>query len=193
MWIQHMQKALNEMNLHLHHVLSDISGQSGLRILDAILAGERDPRKLASLADRRVEKSQAQIEAALTGDYRSELLFVLSQSLQNYRQIQEQIAQCDLNIEKQLAKMADCASPNQASEAVQQLQNSAGCRPRKRKPKDALESSLARHLKRVLGVDLTTIPGLNILAVLNLLSEIGTNMAKWRKWPRLQRTRSPHL
>jgi hypothetical protein len=64
-------EALNEMNLDLHHVLSDISGQSGLRILDAILAGERDPRKPASLlADRRVEKSQAQIEAALTGDYR---------------------------------------------------------------------------------------------------------------------------
>src|ERR1700682_1406563 len=88
MWIQHMQKALNEMNLHLHHLLSDISGISGLAILDAILAGERDPRKLASLADHRVKKSQAQIEAALTGDYRPELLFVLNQSLQGYRQIQ---------------------------------------------------------------------------------------------------------
>jgi transposase len=180
MWIQHMQKALNEMNLHLHHVLSDISGRSGLAILDAILAGERDPKKLASLADRRVEKSQAQIEAALTGDYRPELLFVLSQSLQNYRQMQQQIAQCDLSIEKQLAKMADCTNPNQASEPTQQSQDSAGCKPRKRKPKDALELSLAGHLKRILGVDLTTIPGLNILAVLNLLSEIGTNMAKWR-------------
>jgi fructose/tagatose bisphosphate aldolase len=102
-----MQKALNEMNLHLHHVLSDISGRSGLAILDAILAGERDPKKLASLADRRVEKSQAQIEAALTGDYRPELLFVLSQSLDNYRQMQQLIAQYDLGIEKQLAKIAD--------------------------------------------------------------------------------------
>src|SRR5258705_1713926 len=180
MWIQHMQKALNEMNLHLHHVLSDISGRSGLAILDAILAGERDPKKLASLADRRVEKSQAQIEAALTGDYRPELLFVLRQSLQNYRQMQEQIAQCDLSIEKQLAKMADCKNPNQSSDLTQQLQDSAGCKPRKRKHKGALELSLAGHLKRILGVDLTTIPGLNILAVLNLLSEIGTNMAKWR-------------
>jgi len=111
MWIQHMQKALNEMNLHLHHVLSDISGRSGLAILDAILAGERDPKKLASLADRRVEKSQAQIEAALTGDYRPELLFVLSQSLHNYRQMQEQIAQCDLSIEKQLAKNGRLPKP----------------------------------------------------------------------------------
>src|ERR1700737_908062 len=118
-WIQTTQKALNEMNLHLHHVLTDISGQSGLAILDAILAGERDPKKLASLADHRVKKSQAQIQAALTGDYRPELLFVLSQSLQNYRQMQEQIAQCDLSIEKQLAKMADCTNPNQASEPIQ--------------------------------------------------------------------------
>src|SRR5258705_1954776 len=180
MWIQHMQKALNEMNLHLHHVLSDISGHSGLTILDAILAGERDPKKLASLADRRVKKSQAQIEAALTGDYRPELLFVLSQSLQNYRQIQQQIAQCDLSIEKQLAKMADCTNPSQDSESTQQSPDSAGCKPRKTKPKDALELSLAGHLKRILGVDLTTIPGLNVLAILTLVSEIGTNMAKWR-------------
>src|SRR5260370_15061439 len=118
MWIQHMQKALNEMNLHLHHVLSDISGRSGLAILDAVLAGERDPKKLASLADRRVEKSQAQIEAALTGDYRPELLFVLSQSLHNYRQMQEQIAQCDLSIEKQFAKMTDSPNPNQDSDPI---------------------------------------------------------------------------
>ena len=180
MWIEHIQKALNEMNLHLHHVLSDISGQSGLAILDAILAGERDPRKLASLADRRVKKSQAQIEAALTGDYRPELLFVLSQALQNYRQIQQQLAQCDLRIEKQLAQIADCTNPSQDQDPTPTSPNSAGGKPSKTKPKDALEVSLAGHLKRILGVDLTAIPGLNVLAVLTLLSEIGTNMAKWR-------------
>src|SRR5215467_1748446 len=108
MWIQHIQKALNEMNLHLHHVLTDISGQSGLAILDAIFGGERDPKKLASLVDRRVKKSQAQIEAALRGDYRTELLFVVSQTLHDYRQMQQQIAQCDLKIDQQLATMAAC-------------------------------------------------------------------------------------
>ena len=180
MWIQHIQKALDEMNLHLHHVLSDISGQSGLAILDAILAGERDSAKLASLADHRVKKSQAQIEAALTGDYRPELLFVLNQALQNYRQIQQQIAQCDLGIEKQLAQIADCPNPSQAAEPRPPLSDSTSAKPRKTEPKDALEVSLAGHLKRILGVDLTAIPGLNVLAVLTLLSEIGTNMAKWR-------------
>jgi transposase len=180
MWIEHMQKALNEMNLHLHHVLSDISGQSGLAILEAIVAGERNPRKLASLAHYRVQKSQAQIEAALTGDYRPELLFVLSQSLSNYRHMQQQIAQCDLRIEKQLASMADCTNPSQQAEPTTQGPASVVGRPRKRKHKDGLELTLAAHLKRILGVDLTTIPGLNVLAVLTLLSEIGTNMAKWR-------------
>src|SRR6201981_2335697 len=178
MWIQHIQKALNEMNLHLHHVLTDISGQSGLAILDAILAGERDPKKLASLVDHRVKKSQAQIEAALTGDYRPELLFVVSQALHGYRQMQQQIAQCDLNIDKQLATIAACTEPKQTPPPQQGAAVKA--RTSKRKPKDALELSLAGHLKRILGVDLTTIPGLNVLAVLSLISEIGTNMAKWR-------------
>ena len=180
MWIEHMQKALNEMNLHLHHVLSDISGYSGLAILDAILAGERDPRKLASLADYRVKKSRAQIEAALTGDYRAELLFVLRQSLENYRQIQQQITQCDLGIEKQLAQIVDCANRSQGCEPTPPSSKSAGGKPGKTKPKDALELSLAGHLVRILGVDLTSIPGLNVLAILTLISEIGTNMAKWR-------------
>jgi transposase len=180
MWIQHMQKALNEMNLHLHHVLSDISGDSGLRILDAIVAGERNPRTLAFLADRRVRKSHAQIEAALTGDYRPELLFVLNQLLQNYRQIQQQIAQCDLSIEKQLGKIANCINPKQSSEPTPPLQDSISGKPGKRKSPEALEVSLAGHLKRIVGVDLTTIPGLNVLAILTLISEIGTNMAKWR-------------
>jgi len=182
MWIQHIQKALNEMNLHLHHVLTDISGQSGLAILDAILGGERDPKKLASLVDRRVKKSQAQIEAALRGDYRTELLFVVSQTLHDYRQMQQQIAQCDLNIEKQLATIAACTEPKHSPKQTPPPQQGAvvKARTRKRRPNDALELSLAGHLKRILGVDLTTIPGLNVLAVLSLISEIGTNMAKWR-------------
>src|SRR4029077_30801 len=81
--IQHMQKALQQMNLHLHHVVSDITGVSGLRIIDAILAGQRDANQLAKLRDHRVYKSTlAQMEAALVGDYRPEHLFVLGQSLQ---------------------------------------------------------------------------------------------------------------
>jgi transposase len=181
MWIQHIQRALNEMNLHLHHVLSDLSGQSGLAILDAILAGERDPHNLAALANYRVKQSQAQIEAALTGDYRPELLFVVGQALENYRQLQHQIAQCDLSIEKRLAAIVERTHPKQAPGQSAALPEGATAKASKqRKAQDALELSLAGHLKRILGVDLTAIPGLNVLAVLSLLSEIGTDMTKWR-------------
>ena len=126
-----------------------------------------------------MKKSQAEIEAALSGDYRPELLFVLSQSLENYRQLEQQILKCDLSIEQKMATLAGRATISQGAEPTQQSQDSDG-KPPKRKPKDALELSLASHLKRILGVDLTTIPGVNVLAVLTLLSEIGTNMTKWR-------------
>jgi transposase len=168
------------MNLHLHHVLSDLTGQSGLAILDAIVAGERNPRTLAGLVDRRVKQSPAQIEAALTGDYRAEALFVVEQALQSYRHLQQQIAQCDLAIEKQLASMGDGPKPKPASGPLPPEAAAAPPRKRRRKPPTAQEVSLAGQLTRILGVDLTAIPGLHVLAVLSLLSEIGTNMAKWR-------------
>jgi transposase len=105
--IQHMQKALQQMNLHLHHVVSDITGVSGLRILDAILAGQRDARQLAKLRDHRVYKSTlAQMEAALVGDYRPEHLFVLGQSLQAYRFYQARTQECDAEIESHLQQLA---------------------------------------------------------------------------------------
>jgi len=93
--------------------------------------------------------------------------------------MQQLIAQCDLNIERQLAAIADRTNPSQDSEPTLQLQDWRVASHAKESP-NGLELSLAGHLKRILGVDLTTIPGLNVLAVLNLLSETGTNMAKWR-------------
>jgi hypothetical protein len=114
--IQHMQKALQQMNVHLHHVVSDINGVTGLRILDAILAGERDPKALVKLRDRRVTRSTvAEMEEALKGDYRPEHLFVLRQSLETYRFHQAQIEKCDHQIETVLQDLAQKA---QASEAV---------------------------------------------------------------------------
>src|SRR5690348_13607762 len=86
----------------------------GVAILEAILAGERNPRTLAGLVDRHVKQSQDQIEAALTGDYRAESLFVVDQALQTYRQLQQQIAQCDVAIEKHLATMGDRVGPKPA-------------------------------------------------------------------------------
>ena len=99
---QPMQKALSQMNLQLHHVLSDLTGQSGLAILDAILAGQRDPQVLAQLRDRRVQAPAETIARALVGDYRPEHLFTLKQSLQGNRYYQRLLADCDQQIEAYL-------------------------------------------------------------------------------------------
>jgi hypothetical protein len=98
----HMQKALDQMNLQLHHVLSSITGMSGLAILDAILAGERDPIQLAALCSRRVKNSRDTIAKAWQGDYRPEHLFALKQSLAAYRYYPRQIAELDAELETYL-------------------------------------------------------------------------------------------
>jgi len=193
MKVQHIQKAFNEMGLHLHHVLSDIMGESGLRIIDAILAGERDAGHLASLVDWRVKKSQAEIAAALKGNYREEQLFVIAQTLESVRAEQRQIEACDQQILRSLQKMSGpvraesstgltglTPAEELAAEVRQPEQVPAARRLRKKPAKTRYEDSLKEQLKRILGVDLTQIPGLGVLAVLTLLSEIGTNMGKWR-------------
>ena len=103
--IQHMQKALSQMNLQLHHVLSDIVGVSGIAILDAILAGERDPAKLASLCNRRIRSSRQTVAKSLEGDYRPEHLFALRQSLAAYRFYKQLMAELDLELEQNMRKL----------------------------------------------------------------------------------------
>jgi hypothetical protein len=100
--VLHMQKALDQMNLQIHRVLSDITGLSGLRILDAILAGERDPVTLARLCHSRVKSSEDTVAKSLEGDYRPEHLFALRQSLAAFRYYQELIVQSDAEIQRQL-------------------------------------------------------------------------------------------
>jgi transposase len=101
--IQRMQKALTEMNVQLHRVVSDVTGVTGMAIIRAILAGERDPQRLASLKDPRAKRSIDEIAAALVGDYRVEHLFVLKQELSLYDTYQQQIQQCDHQIEQCLS------------------------------------------------------------------------------------------
>jgi transposase len=188
--IQHMQKALQQMNLHLHHVVSDITGLSGLRIIEAILAGQRDARQLAKLRDYRVNKSTfAQMEAALVGDYRPEHLFVLGQGLQAYRFYQARIQECDAEIERhlqQLAKRFESSSALSQPEALNEADGpSQNPQPAKRKVKRKPQANepkidLADYLRRICGVDLTQVIGLNVLSVLLIVSEIGVDMSKWR-------------
>jgi transposase len=140
--IQRMQKALTQMNVQLHRVISDISGTTGLAILRAIVAGERDLTKLAALKDCRIHASHKQIAGALTGDYRSELVFILAQELQLYDIFQAQITACDLQIEKCLSQFADQVD-------VEQSPLLPAKRRGKKQPGNAPSFDLRTHLYRV--------------------------------------------
>lgn len=171
--VLHMQKALDQMNVQLHHVLSDITGLSGLAILDAILGGERDPRTLARLRDGRVKASEETIVQALTGDYRAEHLFTLKQSLTAYRHYQKLMAACDLEIEQRL-KCFDAKVDAKAKPL-------APPKVRRRKIFSNEPSfDLRSHLYRIFGVDLTAVPGISVLTAHTILSEIGPDISKFR-------------
>jgi len=184
--VQHMQKALNHMNIHLHHAVSTLTGETGLRILDAILAGERDPKELVKLRDAQITRSTPEeMEAALTGDWREEELFVLRQSLENYRHLLKQMEKCEAEVEKALAKVV--ANPATVEES-DRPQNPPPAHPDKPKRKKfrilkagtGLKRDLRAELTRICGVDLTQVTGLNLLGVLILISEIGVDMSRWR-------------
>ena len=111
--VQHMQKAMTLMNLQLQHVLNDITGTTGLAIVDAIVAGERDPKELSKLRDPRVKASSDVIEKSLCGNWREEHLFTLGQSRQFHRFYQEQIVICETNIERLLQQFDPRVDPQQ--------------------------------------------------------------------------------
>jgi hypothetical protein len=153
--VQHMQKALSQMNLQLHHVLSDLTGQSGMAILDAILAGERNPQVLAELRDGRVKASPEAIVKSLVGDYRREHLFTLRQSLQAYRHYQTLMAACDLEIAEYLKEFDSKIDVDQHPLPPERYPH-----PRR---KNEFHFDMRTELYRILGVDLTAVPGLPTL------------------------------
>jgi len=197
--VLHMQKALDGMNLHVHHALSHLAGVSGLAMVDAILRGERDPQQLAALADRRVKKTPAQLAAALTGHYRAEEVFVLGQARASHRHYEEQILVCEHQLAQQVEALAEACPPppepavasGQPAASAAPAQPASGAEPppaaagqgkKARRPARApsAQSQMTAWLQRLFGVDLTALPGLGVLAVLTLLGEIGTDMTRWR-------------
>lgn len=167
---QHMQKALQEMNVQLHQVLSDVTGVSGLRIIEAILAGERDVQKLAGLVDRRVRASLAVIQKALNGDYRSEHLFLLRCAFELHQCYDQKILLCDEQIIAQMRLL-----PTRAQHPIP---------PRKAgraKFRDMTAGiDLREELYRCVGVDLTAIEGIGPLTAQVVLSEVGLDLSAWR-------------
>lgn len=171
--VLHMHKALDQMNLQIHHVISDITGLTGLAIVDAILAGERDGKVLAQLRDGRIKASEETIIKSLVGDYRSEHLFTLDQSLTAYRYYQKLISASDVEIEKQLKRFDAQVDVN--------LKPLAEPKVRRRKLFNNQPSfDLRGHLYRIFGIDLTAVPGISVLTAHTFLAEIGPDLSKFR-------------
>ncbi|HLC20601.1 MAG TPA: IS110 family transposase [Candidatus Methylomirabilis sp.] len=167
--IQHIHKALEQMNLKLHLVVSNIVGVTGLRIIRTILAGERDPDKLAALRDRRCKNDVATIARALHGHYRSDLLFSLRQAVELFDIFQRKVAECDAEIETLLASFPDGSQGRTLPPARRK-----GSAYRNAPAFDARAA-----LFRISGVDLTRIEGIDTSIALTLISEIGLDMSRW--------------
>ena len=159
--IQHMQKALAQMNLQLHNVVADITGATGMRIIKAILHGEHDPKVLANMRDRRCRNSAETIARSLHGNYRPEHLFSLRQAVELYEFYQAKISDCDQHILAQLSGF-DAAESEHA--------------PPEGKP----PATPGEALQRMTGVDLTRIDGIDTNTALKIIAEIGIDMSRWK-------------
>jgi transposase len=170
--IQHMQKALTEMNLQLHHVVADITGATGLRIIRTILAGERDPKVLARLRDYRCHSSVETIEKALTGSYRAEHLFALEQALALYDAYHEKASACDARIEAVLKELSigrgRCSETELPSPRRSRTDQA-----------NALAFDVRAALFALLGKDITKIDGLGPYLSLKLIAECGDDLSAW--------------
>jgi transposase len=171
-WLRRMQKSLDQMNVRLHRAVSDLDGVTGMAILRAIAAGERDPHRLAAFRDRRCHKTEAQIAEQLTGHWRADHLFSLQQALQMYDAITTRLAAYDQEIQRQLAQMTPPDRRN--------LDAPPPTHPTKAKAMKTRGQDPLRHaLYRVSGVDLTSIDALGVGTVSIVLSEYGTDLARF--------------
>jgi len=169
--IHRMQKALSEMNLKLHTVLTDLTGQTGLQIVRSILAGERDPERLATYRNYRCHASHAEIVASLTGNYRPEHLFALRQNFAAYEFLLKQIAECDGEIEALLTALAAQQPPPPAPPPAAR---------RRRASKHQPQFDIRGPMHRLTGgADLSQIDSIGPQTALQLIAEIGTDMRRW--------------
>ena len=167
--IQHMQKALMLMNVQLHHVIADITGVTGMKIIRSILAGVRDPKVLAAHREPKCKASPEMIRKALNGNYRSEHLFVLRQALELYEFHRAKVAECDLEIEAALIELnRDRESPVSPIPATRHL-----------RARNELKFDVRPALYNLLGADLSQINGFTAYTVLRLVGECGDDMRKW--------------
>ena len=168
--IQHMPKALTQMNVKLQRVIRHITGKTGMDMIEAIAGGERDPRRLARLRDRRIKADEATIAKSLQGHWREEHIFELTQALELSRAYHARIAECDREIEALLERFED------RSDGESPAPNG-----KKRSQKNAPRFDVQNQLYRMTGVDLTRTHGVDGFTALKVVSEIATDMTKWER------------
>jgi transposase len=169
--IQRMQKVLTEMNVQLANVISDISGWTGLAIIQAILAGERDRYQLADLADARIQATREEIARSLEGNWRKELLFILQQELNLYHIYQQQIAECDTALAAHLQTLDDKAEPASPLPPAKANKKAGSNAPS--------SFDLRGELYRISGTDLTQIDGINVMTAQTIIAEVGVDMSRF--------------
>ena len=171
--IQRIQKALTQMNIQLANVLSDVSGMTGQAIIKAILAGQRDPHQLAAFRNSRVQASQEEIARSLEGNWQEDLLFVLKQEQDGYDFCQQQMAECDRQLQKYLQQREDRTHGASLPEETRKVRLQQ--KKRSNKPKFDLRAELFR----MTGTDLTQIDSIDVRTAMTILSEAGWDVSKW--------------
>lgn len=167
--IQHMQKALEQMNVKLTQVISDITGVTGMKIIRAIISGERNPVKLASMRDARCNNSEAIIAKALEGNWRSEHIFALQQAVELYDFYEKQIIECESRIQDHLESFDDRSNGTPLEKPRRKSRGSS----------NQFHFDARRYLHRMTGVDVTRIEGIEGPTALNIIGEIGIDMSPW--------------
>jgi transposase len=164
--VQHMQKAMTLMNIQLANVISDVAGTTGLKIVRAIVAGERDPHSLAAYRDARIHASEDEIAASLLGNWRDEHLFALKQALAAFEFCGTQLAECDSEVERAMSLLhAHSGTPEPGK--------------RRSRARNAPKFDVREHLFKICGVDLTRIDGIDVTTAMTVISEIGTDMGRF--------------
>jgi transposase len=171
-WVRRMQKSLDQMNVRVHRAVSDVDGVTGMAILRAIAKGERDPRQLAKLRDRRCRRTEEEIAEQLSGHWREDHLFSLRQSLQMYDATQQRIADYDREIQRKLAEMARDENRGQPAPPVKNPQKAKAIKRRG-------EEQMREALYRMSGVDLTSIDAIGVETVQVVLSEYGPDLSRF--------------
>lgn len=182
--VRHMHKCLDQMNLQIHHVISDLTGATGMAIVEAIVAGQRDARVLAQYRDGRLKASVQTLEKSLYGDWREEHLLVLRLALATWKHLRSQIEEIDVDVQRRVCALQSKAQAKAESETPSQPVQAPPNTKRKRSQvgvnDPAGSATLRQEYHRVLGTDLTAVPAIAVLTVQGLLSEVGPDLGRFK-------------